>query len=1205
MASSSHDSASLPQPGSESVEDIQDALEIHKILLDSLENTSEDTPAKRAELKALIESCEKKLLEAESAVPKNSSTKPSTNMSNYDNNFGSEYEDWTSSTPSISFNDPWGEETQSNSSFTSKKRPGSHFGSNPFSGPSKSRRTSPSPFMNNNKFDDSEPIDLTGEDDLDCQRRGFESFTSKKQMEEQDAALARRLNDELNNSPSSSWSTYPPSLVNAHQGGMHSPSPNGRQTHNAFGNGTKTKSPLTPHRKHSSQQVPGLGSSSQLPTHFKSESPSTPHHDLDLQGVNGVASPFRAPMRTNHEVSPSRAYIPPPLILRGNRAPYLKLEEGQDLQYGNAFTASAANLQGLRFSQPHGSGLSAPGQDVGRRSGVSLSDIINRTNNYDYVNGTDDAGNLLPENVRTIVGDPLGATIPTQDHLRDLIANIGPDTDILNGQSETPEALACPLYKHQEVALAWMKKMEKDKQKRGGILADDMGLGKTISSLALLVSNKPQGFVDANKRPVKTTLIIGPVALIRQWEREIQTKLKPSHQLRIFMFHNKKANYHELCNYDVVLTTYGLLASEYTKLENYTNDVGARNGVVDQDILCKICPLIGPKSMFYRVILDEAQCIKNPKAKTSKAAYRLKSRHRWCLTGTPMMNNVGELASLIQFLQIKPYCVPHIFQRDFNALSGKAGDVPESMRKLQALLKAIMLRRTKASKIDGKPIVTLKEKTEEIVHVVFSTDEQDYYNKLEKESRVQFNRYLRQGTIGKHYANALAILLRLRQACCHPYLHMGDVELINGDIPEEVMVELTKKLDPEVVTRIKQANDFDCPICMDAVANPSIMFPCGHDLCSPCFVQLMETAKERGLQQGQETEGMTCPTCRGDVAFKKVISYEIFKQVHMPESIEPVALYDETDSGFDSDSEDGFGGFEDDVDDKGNLAGFVVDDDESDDDYTEPARNTTPTKKSWDSDGVEQSSDLEDINDIVQRSIDEKSKKAHGSKSKKFKAKRPQGKGKQRELQPQMLNQLRRNASRNPRAYRKYMSFLKRIWLPSAKVDKCRDLIAEIQSTGEKTIVFSQWTLLLDLLEIPLKNELKLKYSRYDGSMTATQRDNAAREFQEETETRVMLVSLKAGNAGLNLTAASQVIIMDPFWNPYIEMQAVDRAYRIGQQKPVKVHRILIKDTVEDRIVTLQEEKRQLVDSALDEKAATNIARLGARELGFLFGITD
>ncbi|KAI0600651.1 SNF2 family N-terminal domain-containing protein [Biscogniauxia sp. FL1348] len=1193
MASSSHDSALLPQPGSESVEEIKDRLEFHKILLDSLENTDEDTPAKRAEFKAVIDSCQKKLLEAGYAVSKDSSTHPSTNMSNYDNNLNSEYDDWASSTPSIGFNDPWGEETQSNSSFTTKKRSGSHFGSNLFSGPSKSRRTSPNPFMSNNKFDDSEIIDLTGEDDLDSQRRGFDGFTSKKQMEEQDAAFARRLNDELNNSPSPSWSPYPPSSVNAHRRGIHSPSPSGKQTNDAFGNGIKTKPPFTPRQRYT-----------RLPTHFKSESPSTPHHDLDLQGMNGVVSPFGAPMRTNHEVSPSPAHIPPPHIVRDNRNPYLELEEGQDLQHRNAFTAPAASLQGPRFSQPRGSGFLAPGQDVGRRSGVSLSDIINRTNNYDFANGTDDAGNLLPESVRNIAGDPLGVAIPNQDHLRDLIANIGPDTDILNGQSETPEALACPLYKHQEVALAWMKKMEKDKQKRGGILADDMGLGKTISSLALLVSNKPQGFVDANKRPVKTTLIIGPVALIRQWEREIQTKLKPSHQLSIFMFHNKKTSYHELCKYDVVLTTYGLLASEYTKLENYTNDVAARNGVVDQDILCKICPLIGPKSMFYRVILDEAQCIKNPKAKTSKAAYQLKSRHRWCLTGTPMMNNVGELASLIQFLQIKPYCMPHIFQRDFNALSGKAGDVPESMKKLQALLKAIMLRRTKASEIDGKPIVTLKEKTEEIVHVVFSTDEQDYYNKLEKESRVQFNKYLRQGTVGKHYANALAILLRLRQACCHPYLHMGDVEMINGDIPEEVMVELAKKLDPEVVTRIKQANNFDCPICMDAVANPSIMFPCGHDLCSPCFVQLMETTKQRGLQQGQETEGMACPTCRGDVAFKKVISYEIFKQVHMPETIEPVALYDETDSGFDSDSEDDFGRFEDEVDDKGNLAGFVVDD-ELDDDYAEPACSNASGKGSRNSDGVEQSSDLEDINDIVQRSIDEKAKKAHCSESKKYKARRPQGKGKQRELQPHMLNQLRRNASRNPRVYRKYMSFLKRIWLPSAKVDKCRDLIADIQSTGEKTIVFSQWTLLLDLLEIPLKNELKLRYSRYDGSMTATQRDNAARDFQEETETRVMLVSLKAGNAGLNLTAASQVIIMDPFWNPYIEMQAVDRAYRIGQQKPVKVHRILIKDTVEDRIVTLQDEKRQLVDSALDEKAATNIARLGARELGFLFGITD
>ncbi|KAI5922278.1 SNF2 family N-terminal domain-containing protein [Camillea tinctor] len=1188
MASSSHshDSALLPQPGSESVEDLRQELEFNQILLESLNGTPEDTPTRRDELKAVVESYEKKLAIAKAAQTKGSSPKPSTNMSNYDNSFSFDYDDWDSSTPSISLNDTWGE-PHPNSSFPSKKRPGSHFGANPFAGPSKSRRTSPSPFMMN-KFDDSEPIDLTGEDDLDYQRRGFNEFNSKKRMEEQDAAFARRLSDELNNSSSPPWSTY-------------TPSPNGGHNNDLFGDDIKAKSPFTPHRSYASQQLPGQGYSSQLPTHFKSESPSMPHQDLNLRGMNGVAS-----MHTNNRASPS-PYIPPPEMLRSIHGPYLKQEEEQNQQYGHTFTAPVANLHGPQFlNSQHGSGSLVPGQDAGRRSGVSLSDIINRTNNYDYANGTDNTGKLLPENVRNIVGDSLESSDSNLSHLRDLIANIGPDTDILkNGQSETPDALAFPLYKHQEIALAWMKKMEKDQRKRGGILADDMGLGKTISSLALLVSNKPHGHVDANKRPVKTTLIIGPVALIRQWEREIQTKLKPSHQLRIFMFHNKKTSYHELCKYDVVLTTYGLLASEYTKLENYTNEVAAREETIDQEVLCTLCPLIGPKSMFYRVILDEAQCIKNPKAKTSKSAYRLKSRYRWCLTGTPMMNNVGELASLIHFLQIKPYCVPHLFQRDFAALMGKSGNVSEAMRKLQALLKAIMLRRTKTSKIDGKPIITLKEKTEEVVHVVFSADEQDYYDKLEKESRVQFNKYLRQGTIGKHYANALAILLRLRQACCHPYLQIGDVELINGDVPEDTMIDLAKRLDPDVIARIKQAENFDCPVCMDAAANPSIMFPCGHDLCSPCFVQIMEDAKTRSLQQGQETNTMNCPTCRGDVTFKKVIPYEIFKKVHMPETVTPTAFDDDTDSDSDSDSEYGFGGFEDDVDEKGNLAGFVVNDDESDDDYMEPVRNTESVKNSWDSDDIDQSSELEDINDIFNHSAEGNPKKPRSSTKSvaKAKPKRPRSKGKKKELQPHMLNKLRKNASRNPQAHRKYMNYLKRIWLPSAKVDKCRDLIASIRPTGEKIIVFSQWTLLLDLLEIPLKNELNIKYSRYDGSMTATQRDNAARDFQEEVETRVMLVSLKAGNAGLNLTAASQVIIMDPFWNPYIEMQAVDRAYRIGQQRPVKIYRILIKDTVEDRIITLQNQKREIVDSALDETAATHIGRLGAKELGFLFGI--
>lgn len=207
------------------------------------------------------------------------------------------------------------------------------------------------------------------------------------------------------------------------------------------------------------------------------------------------------------------------------------------------------------------------------------------------------------------------------------------------------------------------------------------------------------------------------------------------------------------------------------------------------------------------------------------------------------------------------------------------------------------------------------------------------------------------------------------------------------------------------------------------------------------------------------------------------------------------------------------------------------------------------------------------------------------------------------------LAQLKTSSNRNAKLKRKYMKRLEKDYVPSTKIEKTMELLKNIRdkpsgpnekAKPEKTIIFSQFTSLLDILEIPLMAE-GFTYARYDGSMSANQRNDAVIEFTETEQTTIMLISLKAGNAGLNLTAASQVIILDPFWNPYIEEQAVDRAHRIGQRRPVEVHRILIADTVEDRILALQEQKRQLIESALDEGALNRVSRLGPRELRFLF----
>jgi SNF2 family DNA or RNA helicase len=107
----------------------------------------------------------------------------------------------------------------------------------------------------------------------------------------------------------------------------------------------------------------------------------------------------------------------------------------------------------------------------------------------------------------------------------------------------------------------------------------------------------------------------------------------------------------------------------------------------------------------------------------------------------------------------------------------------------------------------------------------------------------------------------------------------------------------------------------------------------------------------------------------------------------------------------------------------------------------------------------------------------------------------------------------------------------------------------------------------------------------------------------DDPNENVMLVSLKAGNAGLNLWKASRVIILDPFWNPFIEEQAVDRAHRMPQKREVHVHRIIVPETVEDRIVAIQDRKRDEINAALDEKASKSLTRLNLNELKYLFGM--
>jgi non-specific serine/threonine protein kinase len=168
----------------------------------------------------------------------------------------------------------------------------------------------------------------------------------------------------------------------------------------------------------------------------------------------------------------------------------------------------------------------------------------------------------------------------------------------------------------------------------------------------------------------------------------------------------------------------------------------------------------------------------------------------------------------------------------------------------------------------------------------------------------------------------------------------------------------------------------------------------------------------------------------------------------------------------------------------------------------------------------------------------------------------------------------------------------------SAKLD---ELIREIEeNTGHhKALVFSQFTSMLELIRTAL-SERGIPHLYLDGSVSAEDRKRSVQQFQEEDDTRVFLISLKAGGVGLTLTAADYVYLVDPWWNPAAEQQAIDRSHRIGQVKKVFAYRMICKDTVEEKILQLQEKKRQLTEDLVGDEGGF-VKKLSQEDVAYLF----
>lgn len=392
---------------------------------------------------------------------------------------------------------------------------------------------------------------------------------------------------------------------------------------------------------------------------------------------------------------------------------------------------------------------------------------------------------------------------------------------------------------YTNVATSFSLKNQKPTLASGGILSDDMGLGKTLEMISLMCSPSDSNVSSKSK----TTLIIAPVGVMSNWSGQIAHHVKPEHALRVLVYHgnNKKSmKAEDFADYDVVITSYGTLATEYFP-----------RGKKDPPSVPR------PQGLFSvnwrRVILDEGHIIRNPQTKSALAALNLMAQSRWVLTGTPIINNLKDLFSLVRFIGLtggleRLEIFNSVLIRPLNQ-----GDVNASLL-LQALMATICLRRKKEMKfVDLK----LPELSEYVHRIDFLDHEKEKYEALQAEAKgllhtVQRNQTSSNGKGQDTYRHLLEVLLRLRQVCNHWKLCGERVTSVLSALESQKVVDLTpenrKALQDMLQISIESRED--CPICLENLHNP-VITACAHVFGSECIERVIETQHR-------------CPMCRAE-----------------------------------------------------------------------------------------------------------------------------------------------------------------------------------------------------------------------------------------------------------------------------------------------------------------------------------------------------
>ncbi|KNG50497.1 helicase swr1 [Stemphylium lycopersici] len=409
-------------------------------------------------------------------------------------------------------------------------------------------------------------------------------------------------------------------------------------------------------------------------------------------------------------------------------------------------------------------------------------------------------------------------------------------------KAEQPQSITRRLKPFQLEGLSWMVRQEKTHYK-GGLLGDEMGMGKTIQAVSLIMSDYPA------KQP--TLVCVPPVALM-QWSNEIREYT--DNKLKVLVYHGtnakcKKMSLKELKSYDVIMVSYNSLESLHRK-----ETKGWSRG---EDIIKEASSLHAIH--YHRLILDEAHSIKSRNTGVAKACFALRSNYKWCLSGTPVQNRIGEFFSLLRFLEVRPFadyfcrscdceklhwatdddhmCVAcnhgaseHISVFNQELLNPITGDDvqlrEEALTKLHLITARIMLRRMKR---DHTNSMELPMKDIIIHNEFFSEVERDFSTSIMSNSSRKFDTYVAQGVMLNNYANIFGLIMQMRQVANHPDL-------------------LLKKNAIEGASNV-----YVCNIC-DEPAEDAVRSHCRHEFCRACIKDFMDTCEASGTEAD-------CPRC--------------------------------------------------------------------------------------------------------------------------------------------------------------------------------------------------------------------------------------------------------------------------------------------------------------------------------------------------------